>query len=76
MTLLDGDSLLDVLGFEIERVVGLRERLARVAREAMTSRPRMLYDIDQAVERAVVAKQLGFEAQRASVAELRRFGAK
>lgn len=73
MTLLDGDSLLDVLGFEIERVSGIHDRLSRAAAKSTTGRDPVIYNMGQSLWRAVEAKALGFEAQRASVAELRRF---
>lgn len=73
MTLLDGDSLLDVLGFEIERVALIHDRLSRAAAKSTTSRDPVIYRMGQSLWRANEAKELGFEAQRASVAELRRF---
>lgn len=73
MTLLDGDALLDVLAHEIARVAGLRLRLARASELWTTGCPTVLFAMDQAVDRGRAAKELGFEAQRASVAELRRF---
>ena len=76
MTLIDGDALLDTLSWEIARVAGLRLRLGRAAENWTTGRPQFLFSMDQAVDRARAAKDLGFEAQRASLAELRRFVAK
>ena len=73
MTLLDGDSLLDVLGFEIERVSRIHDRLSQAAAKSTTSRDPVIYRMGQSLWRAAEAKELGFEAQRASVAELRRF---